>query len=339
MIINRFCAPVVARCVLFGAALLSGLFAGFNSRAQDSNSAEPEGSAYLNFIKPLPQSLPVNREKALLGQQLFHDSGLGAGRASCGTCHSVELWGSDGLKKSIDVRGGFDDMNTLTVFNAVFNFRLMWNGAVDDLHGQVDAVVNNDRHMGAGWTVALQYVRSKNDYQQQFKKLYGGVIDKSSITDAIVQYERTLITPNAPFDRFLRGDNNAINEQQKQGLKLFIDYGCIACHQGINVGGNMFARFGVFVEPYKTVVATNEFDLGRFNVTGVESDRFVMRVPSLRNVAKTGPYFHSGSTARLQDAIKTMGYYQLGRKIPDEEAELIARFLESLTGEKPEPLQ
>ncbi|MCV6606215.1 MAG: cytochrome B6 [Porticoccaceae bacterium] len=339
MIINRSCATgsvqfFAVAVWLCMALLLSGL-----CRAQPAaEGADFEGAAYLNYIKPLPQSLPVNRQKALLGQQLFHDAGLAAGRASCGTCHSLEHWGADGLEKSIDIRGGFDDMNTLTVFNAVFNFRLLWNGAAQNPQAQIDLVMDNERHMGAGWPVALQYVRSRENYQAQFKELYQGVIDKHTVSDALVEYERTLITPDAPFDRYLSGDNKAINDRQKQGLKLFMDYGCIACHQGINVGGNMFARFGVFVKPYKTVVADG-FDLGRFNVTGQESDRYVMRVPSLRNVEKTGPYFHSGSSATLKDAVTSMGYYQLGRSIPDGEADLIVEFLQSLTGTPPEPLQ
>ena len=334
MIKNRFCAS-------FGVACLVLLSFAVECAADTVSAAEPvtEGSAYLNYIKPLPDSLPVNRNKALLGQQLFHDTGLAAGRASCGTCHALEHWGTDGLAKSIDIRGGFDDMNTLTVFNAVFNFRLMWDGSAETPQKQIDKVMDNERHMGAGWPIALQYIRSRNTYQQQFDNLYNGVIDAHTVSDALVEYERTLITPSAPFDRYLQGDNNAISAQQKQGFKLFMDYGCIACHQGINVGGNMFARFGVFVEPYKTVVPASKFDLGRYNVTGKESDRYVMRVPSLRNVAKTAPYFHNGGTASLKDAVTAMGYYQLGRTIPDEEAELIVSFLQSLTGTAPEPLK
>ncbi|UTW45612.1 c-type cytochrome [bacterium SCSIO 12696] len=305
---------------------------------QHQSPGTSEGEAYLPLIKPLPQSLPVDREKALLGEQLFHDIGLAAGQASCGTCHILERWGTDGLAKSIDIRGGFDDMNTLSVFNAVLNFRLLWNGDAETPHQQIDKVMNNDRHMGAGWPIALQYISSREEYIQQFDKLFGGAINPSTVSDAIVEYEKTLITPNAPFDHYLRGDNNAIDREQKQGLKLFIEYGCIACHQGTNVGGNMFARFGVFIEPYQSTTAS-QFDLGRFNVTGKESDRYVMRVPSLRNVAKTGPYFHDGGTKDLKSAVQSMGYYQLGRMIADDEAEKIVRFLESLTGEFPEPLK
>ncbi|MDM3871145.1 cytochrome c peroxidase [Porticoccus sp. W117] len=336
MIKNQFCARAF---VVMLAICLTPLTSGLCLAQEADPGAGSEGALYLNYIKPLPQSLPVDREKALLGQALFHDTGLAAGRAACGTCHVLEQWGADGMAKSIDIRGGFDDMNTLTVFNAVFNFRLLWNGAAATPKDQIDMVMDNERHMGAGWSVALQYVRSRQDYQQQFKALYGGVIDEHTVSDAIVEYERTLITPDAPIDHYLRGDNNAISERQKQGLKLFVDYGCIACHQGINVGGNMFARFGVFVKPYQSVVPANEFDLGRFNVTGVESDRYVMRVPSLRNVEKTAPYFHNGGTQSLKKAVTAMGYYQLGRDIPDDEAELIVEFLKSLTGKKPEPVQ
>jgi cytochrome c peroxidase len=154
-----------------------------------------------------------------------------------------------------------------------------------------------------------------------------------TVADALATYQMSLITPNARFDRYLRGDKSAINQLEKTGYQLFKSYGCVACHQGVNVGGNMIATLGVMGDYFKDRGDETSADLGRFNVTQRESDKHRFKVPSLRNVAQTAPYFHDGSIDSLEDAIKTMAKYQLGQTIPDPDIDAIAQFLRSLTGE------
>jgi cytochrome c peroxidase len=192
--------------------------------------------------------------------------------------------------------------------------------------------------MGSNWDEVIVKLRADAHVRHEFRQIYPDGITAANIVDAIATFERVLLTQNAPFDRFLRGDQQAIDARTKAGYRRFQDLGCASCHQGVNIGGNMFQRFGVMVDylgrPGRKQPATAA-DLGRFNVTGRDEDRNVFKVPSLRNVALTAPYFHDGSAATLDEAVAIMGRYQLGRDLTKEEIASLVAFLSSLTGERP----
>ncbi|MCL2644839.1 MAG: cytochrome-c peroxidase [Betaproteobacteria bacterium] len=289
-----------------------------------------------NAIQPIPD-LPAEElqsGKVLLGEKLFHDPRLsGDGTVSCATCHDLSRSGADGRKIAIGVGDAMGDFNTPTVFNSVFNFRQFWDGRADNLFDQISVPLTNIAGMASSWTIAVRRVSEDKEYRKAFDREYGGEISQRTISDAIARFETTLLTPNSPFDRFLNGNATAISNEAKEGYRLFIDHGCISCHQGINIGGNFFQRFGVMGDYFVDRGNPTKADLGRFNVTGQKEDRYVFKVPGLRNVAVTAPYFHDGSAETLDQAIEIMGRYQLGRELPEEERRYIAAFLESLTGE------
>ena len=185
--------------------------------------------------------------------------------------------------------------------------------------------------MNATWPELLAKLRADADYRAAFKALYGGP-EREHVLDALATFQRSLLTPDARFDRYLRGERDAITAEEARGYQLFKAYGCIACHQGVNVGGNLFQRFGVFYDPFAARGNAGAADLGRYTITGREDDRKVFRVPSLRNVAVTSPYFHDGSAASLAEAVDIMARSQLGRELPRDDIDLIIRFLRTLTG-------
>jgi cytochrome c peroxidase len=180
----------------------------------------------------------------------------------------------------------------------------------------------------------LATLRADSDYRRAFAAIYGGDIRREQILDALAAYQRSLVTPNARFDRYLRGEPGAITPEEEHGYRLFKAYGCIACHQGANVGGNLFQKFGIFADPFAGRDAATRADLGRFTITGDEADRHVFRVPSLRNAALTAPYFHDGSAKSLEEAVEIMARNQLGRTLAEREVALIVAFLRTLTGER-----
>lgn len=237
------------------------------------------------------------------------------------------------MPRSITNNGQPDVINAPSVFNAALNFRLTWRGEFRTLEEQAEADLRNPRHAATDWPELLPKLKLNLDYVTGFRQIYRDDIRREHVLDAIATFERSLITPNSPFDRYLRGDETAISTEQKEGYRLFKSYGCISCHQGINVGGNLFQKIGVFADYMDTRGNITKADLGRFNVTQVEADKHVFRVPSLRNVALTAPYFHDGRIATLPEAVKTMGRVQLGTQIPPSDVRQIVAFLESLTGE------
>jgi cytochrome c peroxidase len=196
--------------------------------------------------------------------------------------------------------------------------------------------------MASSWEEAVPKLRADKGYRQAFQQLYPQGITGETIVDAIATYEQTLLTPNSPFDRFLRGDQSALSQREQTGYRRFLDYGCASCHQGVLLGGNMYQRFGVMGSYFKDrpTGKSTPANVGRFNVTGREEDRYVFKVPGLRNVAVTAPYFHDGSVASLEQAVIIMGRYQLGRELSATDVLAIAAFLRSLTGEwEGKPLQ
>ena len=285
-------------------------------------------------ILPLPLMMQLDPSRVALGEKLFNDPRLAHNNAlACASCHQIEQGGADGLPRSITNSGEADVTNAPTIFNRAFNFRQTWRGAFRTLEEQAEADLMNPSHAATTWNELLPKLGADASYAASFMRLYGAV-RKEYVLDAIATYERSLITPNAPFDRYLRGDATAINAEQKRGYALFKNYGCISCHQGINVGGNLFQKFGLFEDYFKLRGSPLTLaDLGRFNVTHDERDRHVFRVPSLRNVAVTAPYFHDGSVDRLDLAVGIMARVQLGRRPPEDDVQAIVSFLISLTGE------
>ena len=284
-------------------------------------------------IKPLPQTVEVNQNKAVLGEKLFFDPQLSKdGTVSCATCHDLNKGGDDGLQFSIGIGGKKGNINAPTVYNAVFNFRQFWDGRAEDLKAQVFGPIENPVEMGHTMAQAVDKLKKNPMYLSKFTSIYPDGITQDNVADVIAEYEKTLITPNAPFDRYLRGEKDAISKDAKEGYGLFKSKGCIVCHNGINVGGNFYNKFGIFKD-------ANSSALGRYNVTKREEDKFVFKVPSLRNVALTAPYMHDGRTASLKEAIEIMSEHQLGRYITEEEVRKIALFLKSLTGEIPQSVK
>ncbi len=281
------------------------------------------------MITPIPDSIPYNKEKAMLGKQLYMDTTLSAdGKVSCNTCHDTKTFGVDNQVFSTGINGVMDTpFNSPTTFNAAFNFVQFWNGRAKDLADQARVPFTNPQEMGLNDEAeVIKIIEQNPDYKAKFNKIYGE-INMDNITDAIAEFEKTLITPNAPFDRYQKGDENAISEAAKRGWNAFKTNGCVACHQGQNIGGTMYQKIGIF-EPYP-----NQENLGRYEITKVESDKMVFKVPSLRNVAKTAPYYHDGSIPTLDACVQFMAYYQLGKFLDQQTVEDIVAFLESLTGE------
>lgn len=284
-------------------------------------------------IQAIPLQIALNDTKVKLGEKLFHDPLLSHDNSvSCASCHNLHNGGTDHRRHSIGINGAEGVVNTPTVFNSGFNFRQFWDGRAETLEEQINGPIHSPHEMGSNWQEVITKLTASPDYVAAFAALYPDGIHPHTIQDALATFERSLYTPNARFDQFLRGDGEVLTEAEKAGYRLFKTYGCIRCHQGVNIGGNMFQTFGVMGNYFADRGSMSQADLGRFNVTGDERDRHVFKVPSLRNVALTAPYFHDGSAARLEDAVTVMGTYQLGRRLNPSEVDLIVQFLRTLTG-------
>ncbi|RKO64290.1 cytochrome B6 [Campylobacter sp. P255] len=290
----------------------------------------------VEMITPIPESIPYDKEKAILGKKLYMDTSLSKDKkVSCNSCHNVANFGVDNKTFSTGTNGIVDEpFHTPTNFNAIFNLAQFWRGNAKDLQEQAKHPLLNPKEMGLKDDIEVEkIVKSNTYYEKEFKRLYGEV-SFDNIADALAEFQKTLLTPNSPFDRFLKGDKNAISEQAKRGYNAFLSNGCIACHQGQNIGGNMYQKMGVFV-PYDN--GTNW--QGRYEITKDPHDKFVVKVPSLRNIAKTAPYFHDGSMPTLDACVQFMAYYQLGKFLEQDVVDDIVAFLNSLTGEYHDPLK
>lgn len=286
-------------------------------------------------IQPIQPVKEVNLAKAHLGKQLFFDGRLSrSGILSCDTCHNLAQAGVDNLQYSVGDRWKLDGINTPTVYNSSLNFVQFWNGRAPTLQAQAGGPIGNPVEMGGfSHVLTVDVLNTIPGYVTEFKQVYGedSKITFSEVTGAIAEFEKMLKTPNGRFDRWLMGDDNAIDAKELAGYRLFKSIGCIACHNGQGVGGNSYQKFGVMA-PYKTKNPAE----GRYDVTRKNQDRMKFKVPMLRNVALTYPYFHDGAARTLHDAVETMGRIQLGRKLtPQENGEIVA-FLKTLTGEFPD---
>jgi cytochrome c peroxidase len=294
----------------------------------------PQPQSGREALLPLPPAPPLSPDKVALGRQLFADKRLSRDNTvACLSCHDLSRGGVDRLPVSVGVASQRGVTNAPSVFNAALNFVQFWDGRADSLEAQVGGPVNNPVEMASNWSDVAGKLSQDAGYQVAFGRLYPGRgITAENIADAIATYERTLLTANSRLDKFLRGDATALSVSEMAGYHRFVDYGCVACHQGVNVGGNMFQRFGA-VGRRPPGLPIGPADLGRFNVTHREQDRHVFKVPSLRNVAVTGPYFHDGRVATLDEAVAIMGRAQLGRDLSATDIKLIVGFLRTLTGE------
>ena len=289
-------------------------------------------------ILPIPKSLPLDARKIALGRRLFFDTRLsGDNRLACASCHDLARGGADGRRRSLGALGQLADLNAPTVFNSGFNFRQFWDGRAATLEDQIDGPVQNTKEMASAWPAVLVRLAADDEYSRQFHAIYGG-LDVDHVKNAIAEFERSLLTPGSRFDRYLEVQRDALKSDEKTGYGLFKSYGCIACHQGINVGGNLYQRLGVMVPYFTGEADSTPANRGREAVTGKAEDMHVFKVPSLRNVALTAPYFHDGSVPTLEQAVVIMGEYQLGVAIAPREVGQIVSFLHSLTGGHEEKL-
>lgn len=289
-------------------------------------------------IQPLPSQHGQDERKVALGRKLFHDPRLSKDDSlSCASCHPLDKGGMDGVKHSRGVGGAMGLVNAPTVYNSGLSLAQFWDGRAADLEKQAEGPIHNPIEMASSWNEVIPKLRRDPDYPRLFDEAYGAAITPTTVADAIASFERTLVTADSRFDRWLRGDEQALGAEEKVGYALFKSYGCVACHQGANVGGNMFQRMGAMGDYFADrKCEITQSDLGRFNVTGKEADRYHFKVPSLRLAGLTGPYFHDGSVDGLSDAVRVMARYQLGRPIPDDQVERIVAFLKSLAGRHPE---
>ena len=296
-----------------------------------------------SLFKPIPATAPALKDnpattaKLELGKKLFFDPRLSSSQLiSCNTCHNLGLGGADLQETSVGHGWQKGPRNAPTVFNSVFDVAQFWDGRAPDLQSQAKGPVQASVEMNNKPEMVVKTLTSIPGYHPLFKNAFPGKtspITFDNMARAIEIFEATLVTPSAPFDLYLRGKANALNQKQEEGLRIFIDKGCASCHNGVNIGGGGYFPFGVKEVPSATIRPAN--DTGRFKVTNTEADKYVFKAPSLRNVAVTQPYFHSGKVWKLQHAVMVMGSAQLGIHLTDADAGSIVAFLHSLTGRVP----
>jgi cytochrome c peroxidase len=284
-------------------------------------------------IQPIPTEISLNAGKVALGEKLFNETQLSHDNTiSCASCHSLDKGGTDQLAHSKGIAGATGSVNAPTVFNSAYNFKQFWDGRAETLEAQIDGPTHAAGEMGSTWEEITGKLNQSPEYVAEFARFYPDGIHTENIKDAIATFERSLITPNSRFDQFLKGNQEILTKEEKEGYRTFKTVGCISCHQGMNAGGNLFQEFGVMGDYFNDRGNITEADLGRFNVTHQDYDRYVFKVPSLRNVSETYPYFHDGSAQTLEAAVTTMSKYQLGRELSPEEIDSIVLFLKTLDG-------
>ncbi len=283
-------------------------------------------------ISPIPPAVVKDAKLVELGQKLFFDPRLSkSGFISCNSCHNLSMGGSDNLKTSIGHNWQQGPINSPTVLNSSLNVAQFWDGRALTLKDQAGGPIANPGEMAFTHELAIAVLKSIPGYVSEFKAAFRtDKIDIEEVTRAIAAFEETLATPNSRFDKWLKGDRKALTADELAGYELFKDSGCTGCHNGAAVGGNTFQKMGV-VEPYKTTNLAQ----GRVAVTKEEADRFNFKVPTLRNVELTYPYFHDGQAATLTQAVETMGRIQLGKTFTNAENAKIVAFLKTLTGDQP----
>ncbi len=287
-------------------------------------------------IAPLPTTLDdVDLDKAKLGRALFVDPLLSSDhKVSCHSCHNFDEGGADSRSVSIGVEGRRGDIQAPTVFNARFNFKQFWNGRAANLGEQASGPLTAHVEMDMNRTNIETTLNTIPFYRERFKAIYNtDFITMEQVIDAIVEFEKALVTPNSRFDRYLRGEIE-LSDTEKQGYEKFKSLGCVTCHNGVNIGANAFQKMGLFIDyPY------NPQYQDRYAVTGKESHKNVYKVPTLRNITQTAPYFHDANATTLEDAVNKMARYNLGIVLSQNDLHLLITFLESLEGERPAILE
>lgn len=301
-----------------------------NTGAAAAFAAEP--------VRPVPASVPVNQAQVVLGQKLFFDKGLsGDGTLSCASCHGLETGGVDNLVTATGIGGQKGPINVPSVYNAYFKIAQFWNGRAADLAEQAAGPVMNPLEMGShDWTQVADKLDADKAYTPLFQAAFGpdAKIDKQTITTAIAEFEKTLITPDSPFDEYLKGQKNAISPEAQRGYERFKAIGCAGCHSGIALGGGAYEVMGLEGDYFKDRGGPlTDADKGRYTVTNKAEDMSRFVVPTLRNIALTAPYFHDGSAKTLEQAVRDMARYQTPDHTPSEQdvTDIVA-FLKTLTG-------
>lgn len=289
-----------------------------------ANAAEP--------IQPIEAPKITNPEKVELGKKLFFDPRLSkSGVISCNSCHNLSTGGVDNRVSSIGHNWAIGPINSPTVLNSSYNLAQFWDGRAKDLQEQAGGPIANPKEMGSSHKLAMEVISSIPEYRDEFKRVYNDDVSIKYATDAIAAFEETLVTPDSRFDLWLKGDKKAISAKELEGYNLFKSVGCVACHLGPAVGGSMYQKMGL-VKPYKTENPAE----GRAAVTGLAHEKFFFKVPTLRNIELTYPYFHDGAVWTLEEAVKIMADIQLGRDLNKDEVSKIVAFLKTLTGKQPQ---
>jgi cytochrome c peroxidase len=282
-------------------------------------------------VRPIARVARTTREQDL-GARLFSEPRLSrSGQMSCATCHPLDGVGTDNATRRVGDDPNAGVVSTPTIYNVGLNAKHFWDGRAATLEAQVDGPLTSPLEMDMTWDAVVAMLQDDDGYREAFRDVYGRGPDAPGVRAAIAAFERTLNTPDAPFDRWLRGDADAISREAAEGFTLFVEYGCASCHQGANVGGNMFQVFGAVLPRFTAETPPTDYDLGILRRTGREQDRHRFRVPGLRLVAYTAPYMHDGSVPTLDEAILTMGRLQLGVEIPPTDRALVAAFLAALS--------
>lgn len=291
-------------------------------------------------IRPIPDSVAVDAAKVQLGKELYHDTRLsGDGTISCASCHAIETAGVDNHQFSDGIGGQLGGINAPTSYNSVFNFVQFWDGRAATLADQAAGPPLNPVEMGSkSFDEIAARLSADADFCKRFLASYPDGLNEKTITDAIAEYEKTLLTPNSPFDRYLKGDKNAMTAEQIEGYAIFKDYKCATCHAGVNMGGLSYELMGQRANYFQdremnAKSGLTDSDNGRWAQTKVERDRYRFKTPTLRNVALTWPYYHDGSVATLEKAIEMMAEYQVGRKMSEAEIGKVKSFLDAQTGQ------
>lgn len=293
------------------------------------------GTDKTRLVQPIPDKLETNPAKVALGHKIFHDGRLsGDGSIKCESCHQLANGGVDGLQFSTGIDGQKGGINAPTVYNAAFNFVQFWDGRAAHLADQAKGPPLNPVEMGSkDWQEILGKFEKDEAFMKEFLAQYPQ-LDQFTLTEAIAEFEKTLITPNSDFDKFLKGDQNALTDVQKRGYELFKNAKCDTCHTGTNMGGQSYEVLGLYEDYFRDRgTPITEADHGRFAQTKDPFDMHRFKVPTLRNVALTAPYMHDGTVKTLREAVRVMGKYQSNKNFTEQELDEITAFLESLTGE------
>lgn len=293
-------------------------------------SANDNEYNFQEFLVPI-KKFDVDSRKVQLGKRLFVDKRLSKENSvSCASCHDLKKCGVDNLPLSKGFNDLEGEMNSPSVFNAAFNFAQFWDGRAANLKEQIEGPIHKSFEMATNFPEIIAKLNKDKNYLKEFNDIYGDGINENNIKNAIVEFEKSLPAPTSKFDQYLLG-NESLSADESKGLELFQSLGCIACHQGMGIGGGMYQKIGIMIPYYDRKKMTHDHDFGRYNVTKDEEDISYFKVPSLRNVVKTSPYFHDGAIKTLDEAIHLMGKHQLGRELDKREIESIKAFLGTLT--------